>query len=693
MKRVLSLLVLGLCINGYSQSHTHGEHCKSDHLFFQALGEHPEMQVEFDDFNKFVEENGEMLSNQRAVKIIPTVVHIIHNYGPENVSDARVADAIRYLNEDFMGTSTDLANIVPSFSGIAGNPQFEFRLATLDPNGNCTNGITRTQSLLTYDADDGDRNAKVISWPRNKYYNIWVVYNIYSDSPGSVTAGYSYFPSNMYPAANLDGTLLSYSYFGLASPAFQKRVLSHETGHWFRLAHTFGNVAVDQGDCSGTDDVSDTSPTPGSFSTCNLARTGCSVLENVENIMDYSSCTKMFTQGQSTRMIAAANSSTAGRNNLWTNSNLIATGTSTVTPSSCAPIADFNANRYSICAGSTITFYDNTWNAAVTSRQWTFSNGVTTINDSTENPIITFNQPGVYDVTLTSSAPGGNDTETRTDYVYVYDANAANTVGPFVESFENAPISSGNWAVLYNQDPVDGWRVTNSAYVSSNTSLMVHNYSLSRGQLHTILSPSYDFTAIGTPTMTFKYAYARKNSDNNDLLKVYISTNCGQTWVVRGNYDAEDILTGGIKTNDWYPNSGQWATKTVNNLSGYANKENVRFKFEFTSDGGNNLFIDDINITGPLGLEDATNNDLQLTVYPNPAKDIINIDFSVDKDYQAVFRLVDIAGKQLATLGIMELIQGDNHLTFNVPAGTTTGLYFLQMEAGGKVFTKKIIIE
>lgn len=692
MKHVFSTLLLGFTLTAFGQTLLHPNWCTSDHKFYQAMENNPAMQIEFENFNQWVLENEDNIESERGgVKIIPVVVHIIHNYGAENVSDAVVADAIRFLNEDYLGTSADLASVIPAFTGIVGNPQFEFRLATLDPNGNCTNGITRTQSLYTNDAED---HSKIVVWPRNEYYNIWVVNNIYSDTPGLVTAGYSYLPSGFTDPA-VDGTIIGYNYFGNDNTPFQKRVLSHETGHWFRLSHTFGNVSVDQGDCSGTDNCNDTPKTPGSLSTCNLNRNDCSgVQANVQNIMDYSSCTNMFSNDQSTRMINAANSTTAGRNNLSLNANLVATGTATLTPSNCAPIADFHANRYSVCAGTSITFFDNSWNATVTSRLWTFTDGVTTINDTSANPVITFTNPGIYDVTLTSSSAGGNDTETRTDYVYVFDGGTAQVTTPAVEDCESAPITSGLWSVLYSNDPADGWKTTTGAHVSGTTSFMVHNYAVAGGNTHTLISPSYDFTTIGTPiTMTFKYAYARRVAENEDVLKVWGSTNCGQNWQLRATYTASDLATGGIKTTDWYPNSAQWGTKTITTVAAYVNKPNVRFKFEFLTDGGNNLFIDDINITGALGLEDVANNELQMNLYPNPVQNEFNVDFYVDKSYDATFRLIDVTGKQLSVLGMKQLVAGDNHYIFNVPAGTTKGLYFFQMEAGGKTFTHKIIIE
>lgn len=691
MKRAFTFAALCFFASAYSQN---PYWCPSDKMHQEKIAKYAGMEVVYDDLDSFVhnhdEENGD---NERGtVKIIPTVVHIIHNYGPENVSDAVVADAIRFLNEDFMGTSADLSGVVPAFTGVVGNPQFEFRLATLDPNGNCTNGITRAVSGLTYDAGD---DSKLDYWPRNKYYNIWVVFNIYTE-PGSngVIAGYSVFPSFWGTAAH-DGTILGYNYFGTAGSNFAKRVLSHETGHWFALPHTFGNVEAGGGDCSGSDGIGDTPVTDGSFSTCVLTKNNCSgILANVQNIMDYSSCTNMFTDGQSAEMIDAANSSTAGRSNLSTNGNLIATGTATIIAANCAPVVDFHANRYSFCAGTSATFYDNSWNANVTSRLWTFTDGVNVITDTSEIPTITFNTPGVYDVTLTATSPGGNDSETRTNYIYVYDVVADIPTAPFVEDFENDPINSGLWSILYNMDPIDGWRTTNSASVSPNTSMMVHNYALGMGQVHSLISPSYDFTTTGGPiSFTFKYAFAEKNADNTDELKVYGSSNCGQTWQLRGTYSGATLLTGGIKTTDWYPNSGQWATKTITSMSSYVGRPNVRFKFEFTSGGGNNLFIEDINITGPIGIEEATNTDLQMNVYPNPVQNEINIDFVVDQSYSATFRLINIAGQQIATLGVRELVAGENHVVYTVPTGTSKGLYFLQMEAGNKVFTHKIIID
>jgi PKD repeat protein len=202
----------------------------------------------------------------------------------------------------------------------------------------------------------------------------------------------------------------------------------------------------------------------------------------------------MFTTLQASRMVTAANSGTAGRSNLWTAGNLTATGTTSIVVPNCAPVADFHANRYTFCAGSSATFYDNSWNANVTSRLWTFTDGINTITDTSAIPVITFTNAGIYNVTLMVTSAGGSDSETRNSYIFVYDVTAEVPTAPFIEDFESNPISSGLWSVLYNPDPVNGWQITHSASVSPNTSIMVHNYALGGGQIHSIVSPSYDFT-------------------------------------------------------------------------------------------------------------------------------------------------------------------------------------------------------
>ncbi len=275
---------------------------------------------------------------------------------------------MRILNEDFRKLNADNANTVSAFQGISADTEIEFRLAKKDPNGNCTNGIDRIYSAET---NIGDNGSKINTWPRSKYLNVWVVKTISSGAAG-------YF-SGWFNAAE-DGIMILNSYIGsIGTGNLQKsHALTHEIGHYLNLSHVWGDTNSPGVDCSGDDNVSDTPPTEG-WSTCNLAGATCgSTLDNVQNFMEYSYCSTMFTVGQKNRMHDLL--TTTGwegfseRYKLYTTTNLAATGVSL--PAVLCQ-ADFSSNSTSsvICAGDSVTYTDNSWNGTPLTWSWTFPGG------------------------------------------------------------------------------------------------------------------------------------------------------------------------------------------------------------------------------------------------------------------------------------------------------------------------------
>src|SRR5688572_3663757 len=106
---------------------------------------------------------------------IPVVFHILHLNGPENISNAQVYDAMAHMNKDFRKKNADTINIVPEFIPIAADCEIEFRLATIDPDGNCTNGIVRHYTTSTnFDASYEYSGVGPGLWDPQKYMNIYV---------------------------------------------------------------------------------------------------------------------------------------------------------------------------------------------------------------------------------------------------------------------------------------------------------------------------------------------------------------------------------------------------------------------------------------------------------------------------------------------------------------------------------------
>lgn len=626
----------------------------------------------------------------RAVKVIPVVVHIIHNYGNENISDAQVHDAIRILNEDFQLRQPDTANIAAAFKGIQGDPDFEFRLARKDPDGNCTSGITRTVSTLTYEAND---NVKDNIWPRDKYMNVWVVNRVVVS--GSTVGGYTYRPSFALPG--VDGIIVTCVQFGSigtsSGGALARRTLSHETGHWFNLKHTWGDSNSPGVSC-GTDDVSDTPQTVGvAAQNCVTTTQSCGSLDNIQNIMDYSSCPIMFTQGQASRIIAAANSSTASRNNLWSASNLTATGVADgFADTLCAPVADFNVTQKVICVGSSLSFTDLSYNAGVTSWAWTFTNtsdGVTVLTSSDQNPSMTFTVPGLYTVSLVATNSQGNNTVVKNEYVRVYPDGAQFASNGYTESFENNFEADGWFAV--NDNETIGWQVTSSASVTGSNSMMVQNFLGEGTESYNLYSPSYDLSAIGSPKLRFKYAYAERTTDDDDRLRVYLSVNCGASWIqMSPPISHAALITAPTATGFFVPTSSQWAEKEFTISATFASSTNIRFRFEFDASGGNNVYLEDINIAGNASVEEAIVNSTSWEVFPNPADEFIDVRFNIDNISSVNDQLLicDASGRVQKR---MQINGGATMVHIDI-SDLSAGVYFIRTEKGTMAGTKKIIV-
>ena len=691
MKKILltGLILLAGLPSIYAQQHLP---CGTDPMMQQALQNDPSLaarRAQLEQFTmQYVQQNQGQRTAGTILYVIPVVFHVIHNYGPENISKAQILDGVEKMNMSFQNLFGDSMTVCSIFRPLIADVQVEFRLAQIDENGNCTDGITRTVSTLTYAGDDQVKS--LVQWPSHKYFNIWVV-----DVIASGAAGYAYLPG---VAPGIDGVVMRDDYVGSIGTSdgsnYTERSLTHEAGHWLNLSHTWGagnNPGLPQ-NCSGSDFVSDTPTTIGvnDFS-CDTTQVTCSTVDNVQNYMDYASCHYMFTEGQKLRMHSALNNTQGNRNNLHTQANLIATGTNDgFVPPPCQPISDFNTDVRYICEGTSITFLDLSWRADITNWQWDVPGGTPSISND-QHPVIQYNTPGVYDVTLTVSNGGLSDSKTASGIIIVTPATGTNSV-PFSEDFENTgPIPSGyNWIV---ENPLgNAWELSTTASVSGSTSMRLLNHSGNpNGTVDEFVSPGYDLTNIVSANMTFQVAFAPRSSGTTDQLKVFASNNCGQQWNIRYTKTGMTLATTGIIVSSFVPNSSQWRQENVS-ISGasYNHEPNVRFKFQYSQNTGNNIYIDDINVTGTstVGVQDveflAT-----VSVYPNPAKGPSNIDFNLAEASAMKIEVTDITGRITETVENNKLAAGSHHYTFG--ESLNPGIYFVKFTVGDNDFTRKVI--
>lgn len=654
--------------------------------------------------NKLLEENNPMIKADRekleletqnylnnpnrsdVVYVIPIVFHIVHKYGSENISKAQIEDEVRILNEDFRKLNSDTTAIVSAFKGIAADAKVEFRLAKIDPNGNCTEGITRVYSDQSDNADD---NIKYVdpAWPRNKYLNVWVVKKIASGA-----AGYAYYPSS-FLSSSIDGILIMDTYIGsIGTGSVQKsRALTHEIGHSLNLAHPWGdsNSPGDANNCNTDDGVADTPNTIG-WTSCTLNGTSCGSLDNVQNFMEYSYCSRMYTTGQKARLRAALESSTASRSSLWQPSNLIATGTNDgYVSSGCSPLADFDINLDNICDGSSVQFTDLSYNGDLSQATWYWSFPGGTPSTSTDvNPTISYNNAGDYNATLTVTNQSGSDQVTKTSVVSVIDRTLGEQA-PFSYGFENSSFPNNftdankSWTVV--QGDSNPFLRTTSASSTGIASVRIKNYSNAAGTLNSLISPNIVMPSnLISTSITFKVAYAKRETTSSDNLKVYLSSNCGESWSLRYSRSGSTLSTNGgaIVTTTFTPTSTQWREETIS-MSTFATAPNLRIKFDMLSNGGNYLYLDDINISIVTSDNSLANIEPYVEVFPNPISEDTKINYSVYKNSEVQFMLTDLTGRTLGIFAEKQTV-GNYNLNLNkIVSDIPNGVYILTSNISG----------
>jgi hypothetical protein len=251
------------------------------------------------------------MSARAGVTRIPVVVHVLWNTAEQNISDEQIQSQIDVLNQDFRKTNPDITQVPTVWQSIAADCNIEFFLATKDPSGGPTNGITRTETPNASFTQFGNpikssATGGVDPWPTDKYLNIWVAPSI--TSPFGTLLGYAQFPGG---PPETDGVVVLHSAFGTtgtaAAPFDKGRTTTHEIGHWLNLFHIWGD---DGTECGGSDEVDDTPNQAGpNMGMPEYPRVTCENAPNGDMFMNYMDYTNdagmfMFTVGQAIRMQA-----------------------------------------------------------------------------------------------------------------------------------------------------------------------------------------------------------------------------------------------------------------------------------------------------------------------------------------------------------------------------------------------------
>jgi hypothetical protein len=835
---------------------------------------------------------------------IPVAVHLIHTYGApapgtggatQYITDAQVIAMIAKLNDYYNARNADLASVITPFKPYIGNFHIYFHLANKDPQGKPSSGITRSYSYL---ANGGDESAKLQQWPPDQYLNLYFENFIGRGIAGGVVLAYATFPED-YTSNPYSQGVISYAPAGLG--VGDVTTVPHEVGHFFHLQHTWNSSGAGAGVSCGDDEVDDTPPTKGHFSTCPIYDTACATgyykdydstdyymitgdkgnfaynslaintsvqiatgssigqsfltgaafrplfsisvrvdspstsgdttrmmlyngsgalvatssnyqiiaprarltynfvnflmgpninykfvinrqgttstpfkllafdktianqndtfvsgqlytgaganapdpnkdlyfemsiggrridypdTANVQNIMDYSSCTVMFTKGQVARSRASLYSAVGFRNKLWSKTNLVATGilnsdSTYASRPDLKPVADFSVNRNFVCANSatTVTFTNRSYNDPLVTADWNISNTPTPTSNSLSSVPVTFDQVGWVNTKLTVANNVGVDTISKT-LVYAADPNGISTNGYYQEFSPGHDLDKYPIFNFFGTD--HRWEVVSNAGYFDNTSIRYANYDLRTsptianatqtpgGDYADFYTRAFDLSAFGPDcNLDFFSAGAfrtNKPSEMNDVLEIASSTDCGASWRTVATLTKGQIGNNGLVSYGFIPGwMGHWKEQSFP-IGTLGRSDHTFFRFRYTAGTdiptasgfsigtGNNFYIDRLRITAdPLGVKNGVIVNLGMSVAPNPTSGNAIVSLNGGDNSTAEVNVTDVTGKVVFHTSA---VRKSSTTKIEIPASALTvkGMYLVQVVTNGATETQKLVV-
>jgi len=262
---------------------------------------------------------------------------------------------------------------------------------------------------------------------------------------------------------------------------------------------------------------------------------------------------------------------------------------------------------------------------------------------------------------------------------------------PFTETFTPNTFPPAGWNYVNFSSVCFMSRNATGGFGVGSGSLKMDNYSGPMditGQKDYFISPRLDFSGASANTkLSFSVAYARYNNSSNDRLQVSASTDCGSTWTVIYDKAGAILSTAPNAANAFTPNATQWRSDTVN-LGAYASQPEVMVMFTNTSNYGNNLYIDDINVTDlSTSLNDPSGSQ-EFSLYPNPVSGNIMHIRSDEFNGQVDYKISSASGQELLQSSVT--VTKGSEIKIDV-TGLAAGAYFIRITSRYGSTVKKLV--
>lgn len=296
-------------------------------------------------------------------------------------------------------------------------------------------------------------------------------------------------------------------------------------------------------------------------------------------------------------------------------------------------------------------------------------------------PAITGLSSGVNNIEISIANPNGqadNDggNNLRTTVVNVPGAPGAT---PYTQDFQG--LFPGPNSFVQNTDAGATWSAQNVGADGTNKSVRMYFYNSPPAEIDYLYLPRLDLSGAQVAFMSFFRAaaqYSNNGTLTNDQVEIQVSTNCGSSWATVWSKAGDQLATTSSTQSSFAPVAVNWYADSAN-LTSVVGQQDVMVRFKATSDFGNNAFFDQINIykrAAGVGINDLTNIS-SLNVYPNPASDLLNIDYTMDKSEPVTINITNAVG-QIVYTSFNQTPATVNNVRVDV-SGLAAGFYFVNL--------------
>ena len=343
------------------------------------------------------------------------------------------------------------------------------------------------------------------------------------------------------------------------------------------------------------------------------------------------------------------------------------------------PMAQIAADKFKVsCLDNQVQFIDHSVLSSMNPTwEWTFNGGTPAVSNE-QNPIVQYNTPGFYDVTLTVTDDYGTSTQSYSMFIE-YEENVAPL--DVIEDFE---VGITDFWTQYNANNSYGWApfyTENGPDCEPTNCVFIDHYSINQvGDEAELITPKIDLSSAVSAYLEFDYAYTKWGGSYEDGFRIDASTDCWDTYDTLFYAFGDDLITVPSTNDEWYPQDcADWSVDNYVDLLPYVG-QNVALRFVGINGWGNNFFMDNINVSGQLSGVDQL--ELPFSVYPNPNNGLFTISHELSNPKVKVMS----PDGRLVWKG--DLLQKKQEIQIN----SSPGIYMIHVEDMDKSYVTNITI-